>query len=180
MADFVEIELTKKSREFIERFQDAPEILADAIREGLDRAGLLVISRIQRNRFTGKGPFPVSAQKLGVRTGRLRRSLGMIPARIKREKTMEVETEAGPINARAGSVVSYFAAHEFGSRRPVSVRAHRRQRQGQQPHDVRSHTRRMNVPERMPLRAGLRERKTQELFADAIEQAMTDRLENLT
>lgn len=154
-------------------------VMAEAIRKGLDRANLISLSRIQRARFTGTGPFPVSEQKLGHRSRRLIRSLGASRAVVRDAASLKVGTGIG-------SNVKYFGAHEFGFEGSVSVPAHTRQmpetarvsssgRAYTVPahtQTVRAHSRRMKVPERRPLRAGLEEEATRETYLGEIFSAL--------
>lgn len=164
----VKIELTKESVEFIRRFSDYPEVLSDGIRDGMDRANLVSLSRIQRSRFSGTGPFKPSQHRLGIVSGRLRRSLRTVPAEVENASNLEVRSGMG-------SAVEYFGAHEFGLRKRVTVRSHLRN--GSR---VRSHTRAMNVPERAPLRTGLRDDDVQEIYQEEIERGIRRSVENLT
>lgn len=77
-----------------------------------------VMGRAVRGRFTGQGPFPVSQNKLGIVTNRLRKSLRTTP--------VQVNAGTGEISISQGSNVSYFASHEFGYKGRVQVRGHTR------------------------------------------------------
>lgn len=116
---------------------------------------LEMVAVAQQERFQGKGPFPVAAKKLGVRTSRLWRSLHAEPAR----------TVGNGITGKIGSNVEYFAAHELGFAGTVSVRAHLRKKQ-----TVRAHTRKVIIPKREPLMAAIREH-TSIIFHAAIARA---------
>lgn len=87
-----------------------------AIKRGLDRGNELALGEILRSRFTGRGPFPVSEHRLGVRTNRLRSSMRRTRAAI----------TGNEVSASIGSNVHYFGIHEFGFSGSVTVRAHRR------------------------------------------------------
>ena len=184
-SEFVSIEFTKRSLEIIERLDDMPELLVAGIRTGIDRAQLHVISRLQRRRFRGNGPFDPTMNKLGRISGLLARSLGMTPAEIRSPSRLKVESEAGPIHARTASVRKYFAVHEFGLKETVVVvsrhkrKAHTRKNRPVKAHEVNIHTRTMNMPERAPMRTGLREKKTLALFADSIEEAIVEQFESI-
>lgn len=77
-----------------------------------------VLGRAVKNRFTGKGPFPVSENRLGIVTNLLRKSL--------RATAVQVNSASGQMSVSLGSNVSYFAAHEFGFSGKVQVRGHTR------------------------------------------------------
>lgn len=121
------------------------ETLRNALTLGMQEIAL----KAQKERFTGKGPFPVSQHRLGNVSGRLKRDIHAEDATI---------TATG-YSARIGSVVEYFGIHELGFEGSVSVRAHTRK-----PHtiakrnmsrleqSVRSHSRQVKVPARAPLR----------------------------
>lgn len=165
------------------RYAEAPARVAEGIRAGLDRANAIVLSRVNRDRFTGVGPFPVSEHKLGHRSRRLTRSLSASRAVINDASSLRVASGIG-------SNVVYFGAHEFGYAGTVTVPAHSREmpeitrtsRGGRQytvpahTQSVRSHSRRMKVPMRAPLMTGLREEQNQETFKDEIYTAIRDAL----
>jgi hypothetical protein len=119
----------------------------------------VLLGRIKRERFTGKGPFPVSDSKLGVRAGMLRRSLNA---------TLPEMSSRSEILFAIGSDVKYFAPHEFGATGSARVRAHTRRlkkfattRTGKKKHVsdgisyVEEHTRKFRVPERRMVRTGV-------------------------
>lgn len=157
--------------------------MAEGIRAGLDRANVIVLSRIQRSRFTGTGPLPVEQRRLGHRSRRLIRSLGASRAVIRDAGGLSVGTGLG-------SNVTYYGAHEFGFAGTVQVPAHRREmpettrtsRSGRaytvpaRTQSVRAHSRRMRVPERRPMREGLAEERNQETYKDEIYTGILDAL----
>jgi hypothetical protein len=127
---------------------------SEAMRTAIQAGMLTLVAKAQRTRFSGKGPFPVSERKLGLRTGRLRRDLHAETVRI----------TAGGYAGRIGSVVNYFGAHERGFSGTVSVRAHTRdgytvKKRGYSvlPQTVRGHSRRVDIPKRAPLAAAIEE-----------------------
>ena len=132
-----------------------PEVMLGAVSRGMTRGTQLVTDRIRRNRLTGQGPFPVSDHRLGVKSGRLRKSLYYTPA-----------TQSGmQVSTAIGSRVSYAAAHEFGFTGQVPVKAHQRtatkafgvKLATPRPHQVQAHKRTVRIPERRPIRAGIEE-----------------------
>lgn len=158
--------------------------IAEGIRAGLDRANLLALSRIQRARFTGVGPFPVPQQKLGHRSRRLIRSLGASRAVVR-------DAAALSVGSGIGSNVKYYGPHEFGFVGDVEVPAHTREmpemtrktKSGRaytipaHTQSVKAHSRRAKVPERRPLRAGLAEEATQEIYKAEIYSGIKTALE---
>ena len=159
--------------------------MAEGVRRGLDRANLIVLSRVQRKRFTGTAgkPFPVAQQKLRHDTTRLRRSLGASRAMVRQASTLRV-------GSGIGSNVVYFGVHEFGYDGTVAVPAHTRKMPARdmvsskgKPYtipaglqNVRAHSRQMKVPARRPLFAGLIESQNRETYKDELYTAITDQL----
>lgn len=133
-----------------------PDVLARAIGTGMVRATELIKGQIERKRLTGKGPFPSSQNKLGVITGRLRQSLTY-------SKTADVNGAA--IRTHIGTNVKYAAAHEFGFTGDVKVKAGRmkitqvfgRKLSAPLTANRRAFTRKMRVPERAPIRTGIKD-----------------------
>lgn len=141
--------------------------IQNAISLGLQKLALAA----QRERFTGRGPFPVPEKKLGVVSGRLRRDIHAEPAAM----------IANGYSARVGARVEYFGAHEVGFSGTVQVGAHKRaarevRRKKQQrigrggkeisvranrftllEQSVRAHSRKVNIPARQPLRTAIEE-----------------------
>jgi hypothetical protein len=91
---------------------------------GIERASLEIVGAAVRGRFSGQGPFPLSENKLGVKTGRLRRSI--------RSSKPVVNLRQGTITTGYGSNVNYFAIHEFGFQGDVQVKSHTRRLDGGQ------------------------------------------------
>lgn len=127
---------------------------APAIARGLDGGLEYALGKVAASRFTGRGPFPVGEHRLGVVSSRLRTSLRRSKATV----------NGGIVRASVGSNVTYFSPHEFGFSGTVSVRAHARNKttgRGKKKQtnsvSVRAHTRAVNVPERAPLRTGIKE-----------------------
>lgn len=143
--------------------------------EGMRRALTLGMQKLalraQKERFTGKGPFPVAEKRLGVVSGRLRRDL----------HAEDVVISGDGYRGRIGASVEYFAAHELGFSGTVQVPAHTRRaytvsrkpgtRAGKNgknisiranqysvlPGSVRAHARAMKIPKREPLATAIRE-----------------------
>lgn len=132
-----------------------PDVMISAVRRGMTRAGQLVAGQIIRTRLTGKGPFPIAAHQLGVRSGRLRKSVRSTPA----------EVSGSDVTVQIGSAVRYAAAHEFGFTGPVKVKAHSRtvkkafgvQLKSPVTGTVKAHQRKVTIPERAPIRTGIKE-----------------------
>lgn len=95
-----------------------PDRAMHAIVRAVQRTGLEVVGMAVKERFTGQGPFAPSQNKLGVRSGRLRRSI--------RCTKPQVNLRTGEVTIGFGSNVVYFAIHEFGHKGSVQVKSHTR------------------------------------------------------
>lgn len=84
----------------------------------LDKAGQEIVGKAVKERFTGKGPFPKGENKLGVKTGRLRRAI--------RSTKPQINVRTGTLTMSYGANVIYFNIHEFGYQGDVQVKAHTR------------------------------------------------------
>lgn len=142
-----------------------------------------VLGRAVKNRFTGKGPFPVSENRLGIVTNRLRKSLRATP--------LQVNASAGTASISMGSNVNYYRGHEFGFKGRVQVKGHTRrgvantarttrgkltrgtinaeknriQITGRRNFSyVKPHSRRVNIPPRRPLGTELKSIQTRLTF----------------
>jgi hypothetical protein len=182
MSDQLSITFDARSQETIRYMQAMPQEMLKAIARGMDKGLALALGKITRERFTGKGPFPVGDRKLGVRSNRLRSSLRW---NVTGQPGQPGSGEPSKINGQTvtgsmGSNVEYAGVHEYGFTGEVQVRSFRRQvsptqfvkkglgvlkgtkKLGKEAfklalgmEGVRAHRRRMNVPERAPLRTGL-------------------------
>lgn len=130
-----------------------PQVMTAAIARGMRRGTLLIAGKVQAERLSGKGPFPVSQQKLGVVTGRLRQSV----------RSTEPEIAGNTVRTSIGSNVRYAAAHEFGFKGKVKVRAHEvtmnklfgRKLAEPLRFSRLASQRNVNIPERRPFREGI-------------------------
>ena len=113
-------------------------------------------------RVLAKAKQKVSGEVLKNRTGTLRRAINF-----------RVEDAGGRIVGTVGIKLRYAAAHEYGFKGTVTVRAHLRTmkvawgRPVKQPRkiEVGAHTMKMNLPERSFLRSSLRELRS-DIIAD--------------
>jgi hypothetical protein len=139
-----------------------PAVMRD-LRATFDRENELTVAHIKQNRATGIGPFPVAEHRLGVKTGRYRRS-------IRRSKAV---VTGNILVASIGSNLEYAGPHEFGFSGTVFVRGHAR---AQRSRDVRGtidgkrrltakgvafvkgHARAMNLLPRAPITTGIEDR----------------------
>lgn len=146
-----------------EQMQDSPVLL-----KAINAAMLELVTIAQKERFTGKGPFPVTEKKLGVVTGRLRRDLHAEPAKV----------TASGFSSRIGSNVEYFRAHELGFSGTVQVKAHQRSAYTMASRgysvleqSVRAHSKKLNIPARMPLMTAIGQH-SQRIIAIALDRAI--------
>jgi|SRR6516165_8743968 hypothetical protein len=86
------------------KIQALPDELPLAMKRGMDYALEQVRGRIQRDRLSGKGPYPPEEHRLGIVTQQLQRSLRAEPAVIR----------GSTIVGSIGSPVFYGALHEYG------------------------------------------------------------------
>lgn len=93
------------------RLKDITPRMKTAIAGAMDLENELTVGHIVEQRLTGAGPFPPEQGKLGVRTGRLRRSLRPSKARI----------VGGTIISAIGSNVKYAGIHETGGKTPPHI-----------------------------------------------------------
>ena len=111
---------------------------------------------------TGIGKY--AGQALGVRTGRLRRSI-----------TQRIKETATEVDGIVGTNVAYGRVHEYGFSGVVPVREHmRNSRNGS--HTVKAHSRSVQLPERSFLRSSLKENKAhiEQSLRDAVKGAMNE------
>lgn len=165
----ISIHLTQDQSARMLALKDAGQRLLRPLAMAWGSAAKETLGRAVKGRFTGKGPFPVSQNRLGIVTNRLRKSM--------RATAPQVEAAGSNISLSMGSNVSYFAPHEFGFKGRVQVRGHtrkavadrRRAPRGQiskgeisarkdaykrgrsSASYVKPHSRRVNVPARRPL-----------------------------
>lgn len=90
-----------------------------AIQRGMEKGAAYIVGQITKERLTGKGPFPVGEHKLGVVTGRLRRSTHW---------SGHAKVQGTEATTSIGATVEYAKLHEFGFRGAVQVKAHTRKR----------------------------------------------------
>ena len=113
----LQLRITKDQSDALLALRDGAARLMGPLSRAWASGAQEVVGRAVKNRFTGKGPFPVETNRLGVRTNRLRKSV--------RATALQVDG-AGNASVSMGSNVSYFAAHEFGFRGQVQIKGHAR------------------------------------------------------
>ena len=102
----------------LQRLAGFERVVLEEIAGEMNRQNELTVAHIKEARATGQGPFPVDEHRLGVRTGRYRRSIRRSEARI-------IGTTA--VVSTIGSNVAYAGTHEFGFTGVVDVKGHTRQ-----------------------------------------------------
>jgi hypothetical protein len=165
----VSIHITEDQTAALAKLKDAGAKMLGPLASAWHSGMLEVLGKAVKGRFTGKGPFPVSQNRLGVVTNRLRKSL--------RCTAPQIESASGAVSVSTGSNVSYFAGHEFGFKGTVQVRGHTRRAVANDARNVRGritrkaesqikgriksgrsntsfvrpHARKVNIPARRPL-----------------------------
>lgn len=170
MSQTINITLTPQARAAIRKLDAQPRASLAPIRDAINLQNELTVGHIIQHRMTGKGPFPPSLGKLGVRSSRLRRSLRPSKARI---------VDGGIVSA-IGTNVKYAAIHEFGGQtKPHTIKPRRKQALyfafggkmvtvGQVNHPG------SKIPRRRPIFLGIRDR--QRFYGSAISAAITKSL----
>lgn len=102
----VDIKLTEGARATLNKLQTLPEWGLRAVAKGLKSENQMTVGHIQQAHLTGRGPFAVAEHKLGVRSGRLRGALW----------ATEPTVEGQVVTSAIGDNVVYAAIHEFGGR----------------------------------------------------------------
>lgn len=162
------ITISDNAREIVSHLDKLPARMLRRIARALDAANQLVLVHIQRERMSGKGPFPVEQHRLGVRDNRLRGSLRGVPAFVIGQSVVSA----------IGSNVKYAGAHEFGvTTKPHVIRA--------APGSALKFTfggktilRKSvkhpgsKIPPRAPIQTGIQDKA--ELYAQMISQAIID------
>lgn len=110
MSVAITVQLSPQAIQLSQKFKDMPSQFPKAVKRGMDRALQIVSGRIQENRLTGHGPFPVEEHRLGERTGQLKLRTRSTPA------TVDNEGESVTISGAIGSSVKYAAYQEFGTK----------------------------------------------------------------
>jgi len=111
MSVAITIQLSPQAIALSDKFKRAPTEFPRAIKRGMDRSLAIVAGRIQEQRLTGRGPFPVELHRLGERTGQLKLRTHATDAVV--TTTGETTTVTGAI----GSPVFYAEYQEYGTRK---------------------------------------------------------------
>ena len=106
----IQIQLSPSAIALADKFRAAPQEFPRAVKRGMDKGLAITSGRIQEQRLTGHGPFPVALHRLGERTGQLKLRTRASEAKIVSEGTQSVVTGA------IGSSSSYAAYQEFGTK----------------------------------------------------------------
>lgn len=136
-------------------------VLFRAISRGMERGTLAIASRIQNERLSGRGPFPVAQQRLGIGRGD---NKGYSGGRLRKAvRGTKPQTRDNEVTTSIGANVSYAAAHEFGFSGTVAVKAHEvtmtklfgRKLKAPLRFSRLASKRNVKIPERRPFRAGI-------------------------
>lgn len=153
MSDAITLEVVGLDK-VVARVGGAGDRIAPAVRTAVNKLGVELLTKVKGEKLTG--------QVLGVRTGRLRRSINL-----------EMSGDATYSEASVGTNVAYGRFWELGFTGVEQVRAHtRRTRKGNA--QVRAHTRSVNQAARpflAPALAEMRSRVAERLQAAAVEVA---------
>lgn len=183
MSVSVDIQIPQNGRAAIERIRQFPKRVMPAIKRAMTTALPLITGKIIAERLTGQGPFPPAQKKLGVKTGLLRKSL----------RWTRPEISGDTVTGSIGTNVKYAGVHEFGFSGTVKVRPHSRKTFSKKSFlgggttksgkpktvrkkvrgadaEVRAYSRKVNIPERAPIRTGIEDHK------EIMSQAITDEL----
>jgi hypothetical protein len=134
MSNPIGVTIPKELQEGIRALK--PVHAMSAVGRGMEKGSAYMVGEITAKRLTGKGPFPVAENKLGVVSGRLRRSFHW---------TGYARIEGTNASVQIGATVVYAAAHEFGFQGTVTVKAHtRKMKKGSQRIAATETTRRIN------------------------------------
>lgn len=168
------VTLSETGRAKLDELRKFPAKLREIVARGLSRGAQIALGKTQKERFTGKGPFPSADHRIGIVTGRLRGSLLLATPKV----------EASEVTLLVSTAVKYFPRHEFGFSGTENVKAHTRKitrrngkivrnstKQKKTPLlvtsvQVKAHTRKVNTPERRMLRTGLAEHLPGNLSAE--------------
>jgi hypothetical protein len=159
------IEVTPQAKAVIAKLRNFPQQMGQAIKRGMDDAGNIAWSEIDRQRFSGKGPFPPLLHKLGQVSERTKQGLMWKPARI--ETTGNNVAVTGSLGVYG---VWYFALHEVGA----TIKPHFRRSRAKNPKRLMIPVRGYSLPARAPLRTGIEDHKI--LFQQKIQQELEKEL----
>lgn len=195
----ITLQIDSRTRALLARLRNVPAEAVQAVIRGSARAAPIVLGNAVKRRFTGQGPFPFSEHRLGVRTNRLRQSLGFSRPQIVDGNLVRLSFGSG-VGTDVKEPVSYFAIHEFGFKGKVQVRAHTRRAVAQGPLSpkgkvtraeinkrktailvksrnnfslVKAHTRNLNIAARAPLGTELGEERNRKAILVEINRELS-------
>jgi hypothetical protein len=181
----IEIRLGNSAKAVIERLATAPPRMMEAVRDTMRVQNDYTLGHIIESRLTGRGPFDPSMKRLGNISRTLIRGLWATEPKI----------SGHTVQSAIGDNVKYAGVHEFGFSGTVGVRPHSRRNEARDRFGlknpkslgdeikktasgvsfVRGHQRKMNMPERAPIRTGIQDRQKEygRAMSAAIVQAIT-------
>ena len=150
MSVNAQITLAPEARRALARIERFPDAMGRAIAATLDRENEMTVGRSVEHYLSGPRP-----RRLGVRSGRLRRSIRRLPTKVR----------GNAVESAIGTNVEYAGAHERGFSGSVQVPAHSRtvtQAFGVPiapvRAQVRAHSRQVRIPARPFLRPAVADR----------------------
>jgi hypothetical protein len=161
------IEVTPQAQAVIVKLRNFPQQIGQAIKRGMDDAGLTAQREIVATRFRGlsKKPFPVSEHRLRNISDRLQQSIFWKPA------TIATTGSSVAVTGTMGSFgVKYFPWHEYG----LQVAPHFRRSRAKKPKRLMIPVKGYSIPERAPMRTGIENHKI--LFQTKIQQELEKEL----
>lgn len=154
----VSITRSQELRTLLDNAPEFPMRVLEACARALAASGNIIVGNSVKYRFTSeRGPFPVSQNKLGRVTGRLRQSITVTRPQIREGDST--------VSMSFGSNVRYFAVHEFGFQGNVPVRAHSRRGR-----PVRAHSRAVRIVARQPMTTELLHPRTESILTEQINR----------
>jgi hypothetical protein len=194
MSVQIKVELSGEAQRILARYRGAPTRIMPVIANAMNQANNLMLAKILPARFSGAGPFPVAEHRLGERTGHLYDSIRASDAVVEGDAV----TSGIGSNLRYFGVHEFgFNGQEFVTahlRRVVHTRLEGKlvtkkelaesgaltkagkPRKGRDVQFalknviVQDFTRWMQIPERAPLRTGIRENLA--AYAETISDAI--------
>jgi hypothetical protein len=146
------IEVTPGAQAVIAKLRRFPQEIGQAIKRGMDDAGLTAQREIVAKRFRGisKKPFPVSEHRLRNISDRLQQSIFWKPA------TVQTTGSSVAVTGTMGSFgVKYFPWHEYG----LTVAPRFRKSRAKNPKHLAIPVKGYSIPERAPMRTGIADHK---------------------
>lgn len=153
--------------------------IAQHLLKGVEEGSQQLLGKIQKERLSGQGPYPVKQKRLGIVSHRLYQSMRFakptmrgrilktsVGTNVKYWARHEFGGSGRQIRVGAAKVKAYSVKNAFGRGKRVKVPAHTRQ----------AYLRKDNTPKREPVQAGLRQHATR-VYGITIEKHLRRSLE---